>query len=87
MKDEFDKRNVKVIGLSVDGVEDHKKWLDDIIKSGFSPLTQFLKCTLFILLTTLKLDRPFTYQFISLLTDLLMEYFYIKRFIGIYFFI
>ena len=30
MKDEFDKRNVKVIGLSVDGVEDHKKWLDDI---------------------------------------------------------
>ena len=30
MKDEFDKRNVKVIGLSVDGVEDHVKWLDDI---------------------------------------------------------
>ena len=30
MKDEFDKRNVKVIGLSVDGVEDHIKWLDDI---------------------------------------------------------
>ena len=30
MKDEFDKRNVKVIGLSVDGVEDHKKWLNDI---------------------------------------------------------
>ncbi len=30
MKDEFDKRNVKVIGLSVDGVDDHKKWLEDI---------------------------------------------------------
>ena len=30
MKPEFDKRNVKVIGLSVDGVEDHKKWLNDI---------------------------------------------------------
>ena len=30
MKPEFDKRNVKVIGLSVDGVEDHKKWLEDI---------------------------------------------------------
>ena len=30
LKAEFDKRNVKVIGLSVDGVEDHKKWLEDI---------------------------------------------------------
>ena len=30
MKDDFDKRNVKVIGLSVDGVDDHNKWLDDI---------------------------------------------------------
>ena len=30
MKADFDKRNVKVIGLSVDGVEDHKKWLEDI---------------------------------------------------------
>jgi len=30
LKPEFDKRNVKVIGLSVDGVKDHIKWLDDI---------------------------------------------------------
>ena len=30
MKPEFDKRNVKVIGLSVDPVADHVKWLDDI---------------------------------------------------------
>ena len=30
MKADFDKRNVKVIGLSVDGVEDHKKWHEDI---------------------------------------------------------
>jgi len=30
LKPEFDKRNVKVIGLSVDPVEDHIKWLDDI---------------------------------------------------------
>jgi thioredoxin-dependent peroxiredoxin len=30
MKDEFDKRNTKVIGLSVDAIEDHEKWMDDI---------------------------------------------------------
>jgi len=30
MKPEFDKRNVKVIGLSVDGVADHMKWSSDI---------------------------------------------------------
>ena len=30
MKAEFDKRGVKVIGLSVDGVESHKGWIGDI---------------------------------------------------------
>ena len=30
LQPEFDKRNTKVIGLSVDPVEDHKRWLDDI---------------------------------------------------------
>ena len=30
MKPEFDKRNVKVMGLSVDPVDDHVKWIDDI---------------------------------------------------------
>ena len=30
LKAEFDKRNVKVAGLSVDPVEDHKKWAGDI---------------------------------------------------------
>jgi alkyl hydroperoxide reductase subunit AhpC len=30
IKHEFDKRNVKILGLSVDPVEDHNKWSDDI---------------------------------------------------------
>ncbi|HKY93155.1 MAG TPA: peroxiredoxin [Nevskiaceae bacterium] len=30
LKDEFAKRNVKVIGLSVDSVEDHRGWTKDI---------------------------------------------------------
>ena len=30
LKDEFDKRNVKVVALSVDDVESHKGWITDI---------------------------------------------------------
>lgn len=30
MKSDFDSRNVKIIGLSVDPVEDHKRWVEDI---------------------------------------------------------
>lgn len=29
-KDEFEKRNVKVLALSVDGVASHKEWIKDI---------------------------------------------------------
>ncbi len=33
LKSEFDKRNVKVVGLSVDGLSDHGRWLDDIAET------------------------------------------------------
>jgi alkyl hydroperoxide reductase subunit AhpC len=38
MKPEFDKRNTKVIGLSVDSVENHKKWAEDIAELAGMPL-------------------------------------------------
>lgn len=38
LKDEFDKRNTKVIGLSVDKVEDHTKWAEDIADIGGTKL-------------------------------------------------
>ena len=38
LQSEFDARNVKIIGLSVDSVEDHKAWLKDIADvTGHSP--------------------------------------------------
>ena len=37
-KGEFDKRNVKILGLSIDPVEDHGKWSEDIKDvTGFKP--------------------------------------------------
>ena len=33
MKPEFDRRGVKVIGLSVDGIDDHHAWIDDIAET------------------------------------------------------
>jgi alkyl hydroperoxide reductase subunit AhpC len=38
LKGEFDKRNTKVIGLSVDPVSDHKKWVPDIQETQGYPL-------------------------------------------------
>jgi thioredoxin-dependent peroxiredoxin len=38
IKPEFDRRGVKIIGLSVDPVEDHKKWASDIQETqGYAP--------------------------------------------------
>ncbi len=38
MKPEFDKRNAKIIGLSVDDVEDHARWFKDIAETqGYAP--------------------------------------------------
>ena len=38
LKPEFEKRNCKVIGLSVDGVEDHSRWSQDIKDAtGYAP--------------------------------------------------
>jgi alkyl hydroperoxide reductase subunit AhpC len=38
LKPEFDKRNAKIIGLSVDPVENHKRWADDIRETqGHAP--------------------------------------------------
>ena len=34
LADEWEKRGTKVIGVSVDGIEDHKKWKGDIEKVG-----------------------------------------------------
>lgn len=38
LKPEFDKRNVKIIGLSIDPVENHDKWLKDIEDTAGVPV-------------------------------------------------
>jgi len=38
LKSEFDRRNTKIIGLSVDPVDSHAKWANDIKETqGFAP--------------------------------------------------
>ena len=38
LKTEFDKRNTKVLGLSVDSIEDHRRWSNDIKDTqGYAP--------------------------------------------------
>jgi alkyl hydroperoxide reductase subunit AhpC len=38
LKPEFDKRSTKVIGLSIDSVEDHRRWAADIAETQGTPL-------------------------------------------------
>jgi alkyl hydroperoxide reductase subunit AhpC len=38
LKPEFDKRNTKVIGLSIDSIEDHRRWALDIAETQGTPL-------------------------------------------------
>ncbi len=41
IKPEFDKRNVKIIGLSVDAADDHEQWADDIEETqGTAPTSR-----------------------------------------------
>ncbi len=35
---EFEKRNTKIIGLSIDSTGDHEKWLQDVVDVGGSPV-------------------------------------------------
>lgn len=35
---EFEKRNTKIIGLSIDSAGDHDKWLQDVVEVGGSPV-------------------------------------------------
>ncbi|MED5580033.1 MAG: redoxin domain-containing protein, partial [Nitrospinota bacterium] len=39
LKNEFEKRNCKILGISVDGVSDHEKWSKDIENSQGHPVS------------------------------------------------
>lgn len=38
IQSEFDKRNTKLIGLSIDPIDDHQRWLKDVEEVGGSPI-------------------------------------------------
>jgi alkyl hydroperoxide reductase subunit AhpC len=38
IQSEFDKRNTKIIGLSIDPLNDHQRWLKDVEEVGGSPI-------------------------------------------------
>lgn len=38
LKPEFDKRSTRVIGLSIDSVDDHRRWAGDIAETQGTPL-------------------------------------------------
>ncbi|MCE7914812.1 MAG: peroxiredoxin [Nitrosomonas sp. PRO4] len=38
IQSEFDKRNTKIIGLSIDSLDDHQKWLKDVEEVGGAPI-------------------------------------------------
>lgn len=38
IQSEFDKRNAKIIGLSIDPLNDHQRWLKDVEEVGGSPI-------------------------------------------------
>ncbi len=38
IQSEFDRRNTKIIGLSIDPLNDHEKWLKDVEEVGGSPI-------------------------------------------------
>jgi alkyl hydroperoxide reductase subunit AhpC len=44
LKNEFDKRNVKIIGLSVDEIKDQKEWLNDIKETQGNAVNYPLIC-------------------------------------------
>ena len=43
LKPEFDKRNAKVIGLSVDPVTDHKEWVKEKFPDGWEAPKPYLR--------------------------------------------
>src|SRR5437763_15630813 len=46
LKPEFDRRGVKIIGLSVDATTDHEDWADDIEQTqGARPTSPINRCT------------------------------------------